>query len=67
MWEFLAELIGAVAQIWWTDSEMRNRDPLTSGSEFDRQSRRFVARLCGGIILLMLIAGFLVWWFTKTK
>jgi len=65
MWDLLADLIHLVAQVWWADSEMRNRSPLSSGSEFDRQSRRFVARLCGGSILLLLIAGTLVWWFAR--
>ena len=67
MWDLLADLIHLVAQIWWADSEMRDRSPLTYQTEFDRQSRRFVARLCGGIIILLLIAGFLVWWLTRGK
>jgi hypothetical protein len=40
---------------------------MTAGSDFDKESRRFVARLCRGVILVLLIAAFLVWWFTKSK
>jgi hypothetical protein len=62
MWEFILRLIYGVVRIWYVDSQIRDHDPLTSGSEFDRQARLFVARICGGVILLLLVAG-CVWWF----
>jgi len=60
MWDFIGSLIEMVARIWVTDSEIRDESPMTSGSEFDKESRRFVAWLCGGIILLLLIGGLAV-------
>jgi hypothetical protein len=65
MWDLIGDLINAVAQLWWTDSEMRDSSPMTAGSQFDRESRRFVALLCGGVIILLLIAGLLWWWFAQ--
>ena len=67
MWDFIGELIFAVAQIWKTDSEIRDRSPMTAGSEFDKESRRFVARLCGVIIFFLFIAGIAWWWLTRSK
>lgn len=63
MWNLLGDLIYAVARIWRIDSEMRDSSPLISGSEFDKHSRRFVARLCAGIIMSLLIVALLWWWF----
>ena len=57
MGDLIAHLIEFVARIWYTDSQMRDGSPMTSGSQFDRESRRFVAWLCGGIIGLLLIVG----------
>jgi hypothetical protein len=65
MWDFLFDLISALATIWRTDSEIRDQSPMTTGSQFDRDSRRFVARLCGGLIALLLFVGLIVWWFTR--
>ena len=67
MWDFLGDLIYAVASIWRADSEIRDRSPMISGSEFDRDSRRFVARLCGGIIAFLVIAGLVWWWLTRSQ
>jgi hypothetical protein len=67
MWGFLGDLIYAVARIWRTDSEMRDSGGLTTGSEFDKQSRRFVARVCGGTIILLLVASLLWYWLTRSK
>ena len=44
MWYFLGDLIYAVARIWRGDSEIRDRSPMISGSEFDCDSLRFVVR-----------------------
>lgn len=57
-------LIEFVARIWIADSELRDQSTL-GGGEFDRQGRRFVAKLCGGIILLLIVAGTALWWFTR--
>lgn len=65
MGDFIEYLIEFVARLWYTDSEIRDQSPMTSGSQFDKESRRFVAWLCGGAIVLLLIAGFLWWWFTR--
>jgi hypothetical protein len=70
MWSFLeiiGDLISLVVNIWEADSDIRRKSPLTYGSEFDKQSRRFVASLCGGIILVLVIAGLVLWWFTRSK
>jgi hypothetical protein len=65
MGEFIGMLIEFVARIWHADAQIRGQSPMTSGSQFDRESRRFVAWLCGGIIVLLLILGLAVWWFTR--
>lgn len=62
MGNFIAHLIEFVARIWHTDSEMRDRSAMTAGSQFDRDSRRFVAWLCCGIIVLLLISSLLWGW-----
>jgi hypothetical protein len=58
-------LIELVARIWLADSEIRDRSVL-GDSELDRQSRRFVAWLCGGTIALLVLAGIAWWWFTRS-
>lgn len=63
---FLGDLIELVARIWHTDSQMRDRS-LFGESELDKQSRRFVARLCGGTILVLILAGIAWWWSTGQK
>ena len=62
MGNLIGQLIHLVASIWRTDSEMRDRSPMTAGSQFDRDSRRFVACVCGGIIALLLIASLVGGW-----
>ena len=52
---FLGALIELIARIWHTDSQIRDQSLLGEG-EFDRQSRRFVVRVCGGAILLLVFA-----------
>jgi hypothetical protein len=64
MGDFLGQLIELVAQIWETDTEIRNRSVLGE-SELERRSRRFVAWLCGGTIAALVLAGFAWWWFTR--
>jgi hypothetical protein len=59
------ELIELVARIWHADSVIRGQSWLGE-SEFDRRARRFVAWLCGGAIVLLLV-GALLWWFTQSK
>ena len=61
----LVELIEIVARIWRSDSEMRDRS-LFGESDMDKQSRRFVAWLCGGTIVLLALAGVL-WWFVERR
>lgn len=62
----LGDLIELVARIWHADSAIRDRS-LLGESEMDRQSRRFVAWLCGGTIALLVLAGVLWWWFTEHR
>ena len=59
MWGFLGDLIYLVARIWHLDSKIRDDSRLIAGSEYDKQSRRFVARLCAGCIMLLVILGLL--------
>jgi hypothetical protein len=67
MWDFIGDLIELVVRVWYADSQIRDSSPMTAGSEFDKQSRRFVARLCGGIILVLALAAFAWWWFTRSR
>ena len=62
----LGELIELVARIWEADSEIRDRS-LLGESELDKRSRRSVAWLCGGAIVLLVLAGVLWWWFDEYK
>jgi len=64
MGDFISYLIEFVARIWQVDSEIRDRS-IFGESEMERDSRRFVNWLCGGIIFVLLVAGFLWWWFTR--
>jgi hypothetical protein len=60
----LGDLIEFIARIWRADSEMRDRS-LLGESELDKQSRRSVAWLCGGIIALLVLGAIAWWWFTR--
>ena len=62
----IAELIELVARIWHADSEIRDRS-LLGESELDQRSRRFVAWLCGGTIVVLVLAGIAWWWFTRQE
>jgi len=59
--DLIGHLIELIANIWSADTEMRNRS-LLGESEDDRQSRRFVALLCGGSILVLICAAVGWWW-----
>jgi len=54
-------LIELIASIWRADTELRDSSRLGE-SRLDRDSRRFVARLCGGAITLLLAISGLAWW-----
>ena len=54
-------LIELIASIWRADTELRDSSGLGE-SRLDRDSRRFVARLCGGAITLLLAISGLAWW-----
>jgi hypothetical protein len=58
------DLIEFVVRIWIADSQLRDQSMLGSG-EFDKRGRRFVAKLCGGIILLLLVVSGALWWFCR--
>ena len=68
--DFMGELIGYliefVGRIWEADTEIRDRSILGE-SEMERGSRKFVAWLCGGIIFILVVAGFSWWWFTRNR
>ena len=64
MFDFFANLIALVAQIWVTDEEVRDRS-VFGESEFERNGRLFVARLCGGIIIGVAVAAVAWRWFTR--
>lgn len=57
MFEALVEL---VMTIWRKDTELRNGS-LVGETELDRKSRKWVGWICGGLIVLLVIAGVL--WF----
>jgi hypothetical protein len=61
MGDFIGYLIEFVARIWIADSEIRDRSVLGE-SKMERDARRFIAWLCGGFIIVLLVAGFLWWW-----
>ena len=59
-------LIELIALIWGADSDMRDSS-VVGESEMDRQSRRMVARICGGAIAVLVLLGTLggLWWFLR--
>ncbi len=58
----IGALIELRATIWRADTEMRDNS-LLGESRLDKESRRFVAWLCGGaIILLLLLPACLTLW-----
>jgi hypothetical protein len=59
--DLIAHLIELIAHIWSADTQMR--ESLLGESEGDKQSRRFVALICGGTILLLVCAVVGWWWF----
>jgi hypothetical protein len=59
--ELLAHLIELIATIWRGDTELRENS-LLGQSELDRKTGRFVAFVCGGAILILVIAGVIWWW-----
>jgi len=64
MMDLLAELIEFIARIWQADSKIRD-DSLFGESELDKRTRRVVGFICGGLILLLLVGGFVWWCFTR--
>jgi hypothetical protein len=60
------DFIELVARIWQADSAIRRRSVLGE-SKLDRQSRHFVAWLCGGLIALPVLAGIAWWWFARRR
>ena len=60
---FFQGLVELIAAIWRADSEIRESSILGE-SEMDRQSRRLMAWLCGGAIVLVVLAGVLWQWLT---
>lgn len=62
----LGELIELIARIWHADSEIRDGSVLGE-SELEKRSRRSVAWLCGGAIILLIIAGLAWWWFSRPR
>ena len=66
MGDFIGYLIELVARIWDADTEMRDSS-VFGESEMERDARRFIAWLCGGICFVLIVAGFSWWWFTRNK
>jgi hypothetical protein len=66
VWDFIGDLIELVAGLWQADSELRQRSAFGE-SEMERGSRRFVAWLCIGLILLLGAGGLAWWWFAGTR
>jgi hypothetical protein len=60
VFEMLIELI---AQIWRVDTEIRDNS-IFGESEWERRSRRFVAWVCGGLIVFIALIWFL-WWLAR--
>lgn len=59
----LQGLVELIVAIWRADSEMRESS-IVGESEMDRQSRRLMAWLCGGAVVLVVMAGVLWQWLT---
>ncbi|MCX6927616.1 MAG: hypothetical protein NT154_31070 [Verrucomicrobia bacterium] len=64
MGDLIGQLIDLVAEIWRADTCVRDRSILGE-SGLERRSRRSVAWLCGGAIILLVLAGLIWWWFTR--
>ena len=56
----IGDLIDLIASVWRADSELRGS--CLGESRLDRESRRLVAWLCGGAIVLLLALAALAWW-----
>ncbi len=64
MGSLVESLIELVAGIWRADSELRDNS-VFGQSEEDRQNRKWVGWLCGGLILVVVIAGVVWCWFSQ--
>ena len=62
--DLIGYLIEFVARIWDADTKIRDGSILGE-SKLERDSRRSVAWLCGGIIFVLTAIGFCWWWFTS--
>jgi len=54
----LFDFIEWIARIWTTDTEIRDQNALGE-SDFDRKGRRIVALICGGSIIIVILAAVL--------
>ncbi len=61
---FWVTLIDLVIRIWYADSQMRDQS-LLRGDAFDQQSRRFVAKVSLGMILLIVVLGVVCWFLVR--
>lgn len=58
-------MIELVIRVWHADSTIRNQS-LLGESPRERKSRRVVAWLCGGtLVLLLILGGWWCWWAWK--
>ncbi len=60
----LAELTELIVRVWQADRQMRENS-VVGESELDKQSRRLMAWLCGGLTVLLILAG--VAWVLLTR
>ncbi|MEI6149630.1 MAG: hypothetical protein WCS01_11070 [bacterium] len=59
-------LVDFVAQIWTTDSDLRDSSVLGESRE-DRKDRKMVGWICGSTIVLVFVAGLIGWWWIEHK
>ncbi len=60
----IAELIELTVRIWRADSQMLENS-VVGESELDKQSRRLMAWLCGGVTVMLILVG--IAWVVLTR
>jgi hypothetical protein len=66
MGSLIEMLVDFVAQIWTTDSDLRDSSVLGESRE-DRKDRKMVRWICGSTIVLVIVAGLIGWWWIEHK
>jgi hypothetical protein len=66
MGNLIAMLVDVVASIWQADSDLRDNS-VFGESPMERKDRKFVGWICGSVIVLLIVGGFIWWWRAGTK